>query len=206
MAVGDVLKVVHYMSSEGQAGLNVRYYRISAQTSGPVSLGVAAVALDAIFAPLYQELLSSSALYRAVGVQKVFPLPIGNESFSGGFDRVGLRTGDPLPKQIAGVLSFRTALAGRRNRGRLYCPFPAEVSNTSSSEPNSTYIEDLGTLGTAHLATRVITDGPNSETFVPVIFRRGAGTTQDLTARIIRVIWGTQRRRGDFGRPNVIPV
>lgn len=206
MAVGDILKVVQYMGSEEQMGLNVRHYRVSAEVTGGASLTEIANALKAIFAPLYQVCLSSSAFHRTVGVQVIRPLPIGNEAFAGAFNDVGLRTGDPLPKQVSGLISLRTALAGRRNRGRVYVPFPAETSNNSSSEPDAVYIEGLGGIGTAHVAPRTVVGATGTTTIVPVIFRRVAGTTQDVVSFRVRLFWATQRRRGDFGKPNVLPV
>lgn len=44
----------------------------------------------------------------------------------------GAAAGDPLPAQIAAVVTLRTALAGRANRGRQYLPPLDEASNDSS--------------------------------------------------------------------------
>lgn len=45
----------------------------------------------------------------------------------------GVETGDPLPYNVAAIVSFRTSLAGSGNRGRCYVPGYTEASSVANT-------------------------------------------------------------------------
>lgn len=205
MAVGDILEMRVLCVSGDQIGVNVRHYRVNTEVAPiPTHLDIAN-SLDNVFAPLYKEVLSSLATFRGIGIHKVFPLPPTVEAQSTLNVGPGLRTGDILPSQTSGVVSLRTALAGRRFRGRAFIPFPAEVSNDAAGVPNGAYQINLGLIMNALIASRNVNVGLGSVGLVPVIYRRIAHTSTDIQTGIARTIWGTQRRRGSFGAANIPP-
>jgi hypothetical protein len=64
----------------------------------------------------------------------------------------GTITGDPMPAQNCGVLKYRTATPGRRERGRLFLYAAGESSNSIGS-PSGAYLTTLGGLGDSLLNT-----------------------------------------------------
>ena len=61
----------------------------------------------------------------------------------------GTDTGDVLPRQTQGLLRWGTAsvIGGRRVRGRLFMPAPAEDQNSISAAPEAAYQSALTTAG-----------------------------------------------------------
>jgi hypothetical protein len=52
----------------------------------------------------------------------------------------GVNTNDPLPGGAALCITFRTALRGRRNRGRFYIAGLTVAFNTTGGQPNSSFV------------------------------------------------------------------
>lgn len=206
MPVGDIIQVRFVVQSGTQVSFNVRHYRVSALAAPEATLQQIADFMDLTTGDNYPPLLESGARYLGVMASKVRPLPPGPDFTATASAANGSRSGDPLPKQIAGVLSYRTAVATRRGRGRSYIPFAAEIDNTSSGVPSATYIANLVSLGSAMTETKTVVNGAGGSTLLPVIFHKATGTSDDVTAAVARTVWGTQRRRGDFGRPNIPPI
>jgi len=202
MAVGDIVQATIRCQAGVQAGLNVRHYRSTATVGGSVPLTFLADQLYVVFNILYAALLSDQANFLGVTVQKIFPLPAMMPIPSSQAATVGLLTGDLLPRQTAGLITLRTAFAGRKFRGRAYIPFPAESVNEVDSSPTAAYVANLSTLAQNLLQPQQIADGPNTETFLPVIWHRATSTSDFLTMAQVHDAWATQRRRGSFGRPN----
>lgn len=207
MAVNDVWQVSFVCGTPTQLSFNVRHYRTSFQVGGPVGTLAVATRFATLFNAAYKALLSSSANFLGVVAQKIRPLPmtvaLSNNTGAG----VGEATGDLLPKQVAGIITIKTALAGRRFRGRLYVPFPAEVDSTVAAAPTGSYITRLGTLAFALLANVVVTDMTFSETMNPIVFSRKFELFTPVVDFVAKGVWATQRRRGDFGRlnPPILP-
>lgn len=204
MAVGDILQVTFLCRFGDQVGLNVRHYRVSAQTLNPPTFQATADALSTIFGPLYRDCLSDKAVYGLTRVQKIRPTPptLPIESAIG--FGAGNRPGDPLPKQVSGLISLRTMFAGRAFRGRAYIPFPDEQANDATAVPTPGYIIAITALGSAMIMSRTVVEGANSWTLDPIIFNRVSGGFTVLLAHQERTVWATQRRRGSFGASNPV--
>jgi hypothetical protein len=202
MAIGDIYKVRFACMLGSQLGLNIRHYRTVAEPLGPVPVSAIADAFDFEFAPLYKPLLVDNAEYLGVGVQLIVPAPPQLESFVVIRRGFGLAAGDPLPTQVSGLISLRTAFAGRRFRGRSYIPFPPEIYNDETGTPTAPYNTALAALALEQTQELTVTFVLQSTTLRPVIFHRTTSTSTDVTAAIPRDGWATQRRRGIFGRAN----
>lgn len=203
--INDVFQVVIGCRFGDQLGLNVRhYFSFASAGTGAVTLTGIANGFAAALGPLYQGVLSESAEFRGVVVQKIKPLPMGMPALSSLGVLPGLRSGDPLPRQIAGLISFQTAFAGRRMRGRSYIPFPAESDNEPDTTPSVTYITALSFLAAQLISLVTVTEGANSEQLMPVIFHRDTTSVTQILTATANDAWATQRRRGSFGRPNAL--
>lgn len=206
MPVGDVLQVTFVMQAGSQqVGLNVRHYNIVTSVGGAVVMPGWADEFFNQFGALYLALLSTQAVFHGVHVSRIHPMPPGMPSQSSQLPASGLVAGDLLPRQVAGLISLRTDLAGRAFRGRSYIPFPSEADNEADSSPTVQYLTRLGQLATEYLQPVQVTDGVATETAVPIIWHRATRTFHFITSAMVNDAWATQRRRGSFGRPNMVP-
>jgi len=149
--------------------------------------------------------MTATGEFRGAQAQKVFPLPKG-ATFNASDPAAGTRSTEPLPPQTCGVISLKTALAGRHFRGRIYLPFPAENDNGVTHIPSATYITNASTLMTGIFVTTGVVGATGTTNMKPVIFNRLTGGTTDVVSGRVREGWGTQRRRSYFGQHNLPPV
>lgn len=187
-----------------QASINVLYY-ICTEVGGEGGVdGSFAAGLDTLFAPLFKALLCEAAFYRGVSVQRVSPAPPTLPSVVTVNDGAGTVAGDLLPAQVSGVITKQTPFAGVKFRGRLYCPFPGEADNTSNA-PTAGYLSRLNDL--AQSLTDVVVAGVagDTSTMAPCLWHRSDGSITLLTAVRTNALWGTQRRRGNYGKLNLAP-
>jgi hypothetical protein len=206
LAVGDVLEAAIVCSQGNQLGIMVRHYRVGAIFGTSATDQDFASDLATRVSPEVRALLSSSASFLGVRVTKLFPLPRSLSVTSSNGAGLGLVTGEPLPKQVAGVITLRTNFAGRGFRGRAYVPFAGEDSNGPTSQPVPAYIANLALLAIELLASVGTGIGANTATLDPVLWKRKTASTVPLTSSRSNTRWGTQRRRGDYGQPNVITL
>lgn len=202
MAIGDIFEFKIFTQAPQQVGINIRHYRVSNIVTNQVPADAMADQLATNLRPLYLSMMETLAVFAGITARKIHPLPVELESTLEGLSGPGTVLGDPLPRQVSGVLTLGTPLAGRANRGRLYMPFPAKASSDAFNVPEATYKNNLQSLGMALISSFTATQGVNSTTLTPVIWRRGPRTFTDLTRAVAQPRWGTQRRRGNYGRPN----
>ena len=203
---GDVLQLNVYCSLDDQTSVNVLHYLCEFVETTPQPILSFASDLDTSISVAYKSILSSAASYRGVGVRKVVPLPKSAEFFATTGQGAGTRTGDPLPRQVCGVITKGTDFAGQAQRGRFYAAFPAESDSGTDGSPVSTYVSNLAALGAFLDDLLTVGIAPTTSTATPVIFHRLIGDTTPITRIVARPRWGTQRSRGDYGRPNVSPI
>lgn len=209
IVAGNTVRMTTFTQLGDQAGLVVWAYRCSASTGPGIECQEAANALDALFRPLFRALMSSQASYRGVRIDKTDPqtgIVIETDRDTNA-PQDGLQTGDPLPRQVAGIITWRTLLAGRRNRGRSFIPFPVETANTSAYVPDGVYMAALAALGDERIDTQPIVGATGTATLVPTIMQRWPTPPitrhVDLDSYLLPGRWATQRRRGAYGRPNI---
>ena len=205
MALNDIVQARIVTTLGNQTAFCIRHYKSTVYAGTADTRQALATAIDAALFTAWKFILSNEATYRGVGVKRILPLPATIESFTIVNAGIGAAASTALPKQTAGVISLRTAFAGRAFRGRSYFPFPSEIDNLANGLPGPSLVTSLNTIGTILIASRAVTNGATSETWTPVVYHRNLGTTDVLVAAIGRSIWGTQRRRGDFGQQNVSP-
>jgi hypothetical protein len=138
-------------------------------------------------------------------VRRILPRPPTQDAIEKQNAGFGTVVGDLCPKQVCGVLSYKTAYAGRAYRGRTYVPFPAEPDNASLSVPVASYITRLDALGVQLGSNQLIISGASQAVCWAVVFHRLLGTYDQIKSYVSRPWWGTQRRRSDWGRVNILP-
>lgn len=106
----------------------------------------------------------------------------------------GTAAGDCLPRQTQGLLRIGTSTVvnGRRVRGRLFIPNPAEGANVLGTGPEAAYQTAVTTAG-GGLFT------PGTTTSMPVIWHRpsgaGAGASPLATSMSCAPTWAVLRSR-----------
>lgn len=205
MEPGDIIQVKFVTRLDDQTAYNVRHWQVVNKAGTGATIAQFMDAINTVFRTDYLAVLNANAEYRGVTCQRVYPLPADNEVFQSDPD-IGAVAGDPLPRQTCGLISLRTGIAGKRNRGRVYIPFPSEADSNATPAPSATYITRLGTLGGLFTTAVAWGTAPNTNQAVPVIYHRDNHTVVPLQSFLVRSAWATQRRRGDFGRPNLSPV
>ena len=116
-----------------------------------------------------------------------------------------------LPKQTCGLASIKTALAGRRYRGRMYLPFPSVTMDTGDGVPTAGYQVNVVNAVTVMLSVNNITVGGRTANWNTVLVHKAGKTPipaspTPITTFVIDGGWATQRKRGYFGRINESPI
>jgi len=114
----------------------------------------------------------------------------------------GTGGGDPLPNQLAAVVTLRTALAGKSYRGRVYISGADENQNSSTGSIDAAYntaITDFITAVSADMTGEGITLAVLSRprTSPPFDIAWGGAVTPVTSITTRDVKWDTQRRRRD---------
>lgn len=205
-AAFDVLEVRYVVALQNQVGINVFHWGVDSNVGTGATFQTAINTLEAAMAAAYKACISTSARYQGAGLRRVSPSVPTAEFVSVATAGMGTGGANFLPKQISGILTKRTTLAGRRGRGRVYVPFPYAAANDTDGTPLAAYMTALGTLATAFaLPNRVVGVGGNTTSLSPVVYQRGPKLTNVITSITTNDKWASQRRRGDYGRANIPP-
>jgi hypothetical protein len=203
--LGDIIRVRIGSFTPTQAAINTVHYRVTAVTGGGAELSSIANQIDTTMAPLYRAYMSVGATYRGLSAQTIFPLPKTRSWVSVGHQGGGSVAGDPLPGQVAGIVSVSSVLAGRQERGRLYLPFPSETDNEVPGLPSDACVGRANAIAVALFATVVSGSGADTATLTPCIFHRASNSSSPISVVGAKKLWATQRRRGSYGRQNLPP-
>lgn len=161
---------------------NVNVWYFTAQTGAERDI---AQSFEEAVGDAYRGAVSQNVGLTSVTVTDIITMAQSTEALSG----VGARTGDMLPPQAAGVISWRTGLAGRKYRGRSYIPGIAEMDQAG------------GTLVAGAQANLDVLAGavnnywPAAFSGTHVIWHRDNTTPTPVSSWVIRPVVYTQRRR-----------
>lgn len=112
----------------------------------------------------------------------------------GGLSYVGAATGDALPPQVSGVISWRTPTPGRRGRGRTYLPPTAEGNSNSSGVVSGAYIDAMDNFAEEMFGFNT-NPGPDGGVYVFTVVSEADQSYHPVTSWVSRNKWGTQRGR-----------
>lgn len=203
-ADGDIWLLRVACITDDQAAINTYYFVVSGVIGGTVLDSDAAAAFNTTLAPLYKAVLSEEAEYYGVSLGRVTPTPKTVPAVNTSSRGAGDVAGDMLPGQVSGIISFKTAFAGRKYQGRVFIPFPSETDNAAHI-PVAGYGTRLQALATAINTPQVATAGGSSATFTLFMFHRNDSSATKITTATAKRLWATQRRRGDYGQRNPPP-
>lgn len=204
----DDFRIRVYCTLGPQTSINVFHFRVTSTILAPTDQDFAD-AVSAVVAPLWKAILVDDATYYGVDVWRYRiaapPTPVFSRVSTG----VGDNAGDPLPSQVAGILSHRTPFSGRSFHGRTYLPFPSEGDsdiNVGIVVPIAGYVTRaaaIATLITSNPRFGVV--GTPSVIGSFGIYSRKLAVFNAIVVSTAKRLWANQHPRGDFGRPNAPP-
>jgi hypothetical protein len=205
IVAGSVIRIDAICYTPSQISVNRFDYRVVSITGSPTDKQVID-AWDVLAAPRYKAIIGTGASYRGSRLtQLIAPVPV--PVFQNANDGPGLTLGNMLPTQTAGVVTKLTNFRGRRNRGRTYLPFPSAASDDPGGGPTAGYVTNASLLAIlvftpANYGT--VTDYASLQPYL-VHGHTIPPTGTDVIGYNARLKWGTQRKRGQYGRTNVLP-
>lgn len=217
VAVGDLVHIRVWCKAEDQAAINDIYWRCRSAINVVTDQRIADF-LSPQLAASYQVALANTAVYQGCEVQITRDVnEPGEVKFVSALSAIDAGPGvgglPLIPRQVAGLLSFRTIRSGQRYRGRNYIPFPSGGEQTNEGHPTAGYIlklNDIGDIWEAFLSTQPgeITQGTGLAAFSWIIFHRDLPNPlwySEVASWFPKTGFGSQRRRGDTGQANKSP-
>lgn len=202
----DILEVKVYCQAAEQLAINILHFHVLPPGTGPITDKEIAAHLDANLVAFYIAIMAPTASYIGLTVQVVGGSTPKPYVVSNVHTAVGTVAGDLMPRQTAGLVTKLTNGIGRSNRGRIYLPFPGEADNQSTGIPTAGYVARMTNL-TNYLTSAITAVGAGGNAKLQIILRhRLTGLYTDMNGVRNNQKWGTQRRRGSYGRPNTLPV
>lgn len=203
------LRVTLVSSFRDQIAINVLHYCNTPRVSvafDETDLANFASIVSPFLAAKLKPCMVQTAKYLGMRVRHLAALPADDQEVTttlgngfGTFDSV-----NAAPSQVCGLIKKKTATVGRRGRGRMYVPFPAQEAAAADDTVATAYDDALQDLAVAlDTIQEVDPFGSTSLVFEPcLIFRDSPAGVLPITSHIPRGGFATQRRRGYFGRPN----
>lgn len=204
-AVNDILKAQIFCVQNNQTSCNVLHFRVVSNGAVPLTEQQTVDDFSSVVATNLKPCLTSQADYYGVTLQRVAPTPVGAQWTSANGSGPGTSGGDAMPWQVAGLVGKKTALAGRRYRGRCYIPFPSEQDNQAGGTPAALYLTAIGTFGNNVMMGWAAVVGLNALTTEGGVYSKVLNSFAAMLSAPFRTKWATQRSRGQFGRPNAPP-
>jgi len=201
-------------ANTAQVAINTTYWLAGVQTGGATfTTEDFAEAFSGMMAPIYKDLMSSSASFSGVRCQVWRPKPIERAVVRTNEAGVGTRNVSLAPPQVAFVVTLLTAEA--KVRGRQYIPFPSNADMDVNGTPDAAYLVNAAVYAAAIRQPLAIVKGASTLPMAPVVFSPQVPYTVTAEKPLVRnEFWtliedattkdgfGTQRRRGFYGKIN----
>lgn len=133
MAANDVWKITMVGQLHGQETNNVWHFRFNSDAATFANLAIAI--FDCIRTALLPGLSNEWRCIELRGKQ-LFPVATDEAIIPAEATDIGAINGEGLPSYCAGLISIKTGVAGRRNRGRFYIAGIPETGQTASRLTN----------------------------------------------------------------------
>lgn len=207
--IGDLIQARVVCYTPSQISINTIHLRRT--NSIPVGTGASleelAITLDTAYAPRFKALMSSEAKYRGVGC-KVITSPQTIEYFTVANDGVGGLVSELLPTQVTYVIQKRTVWGGRANIGRIFPGFPPQVAvdpNGVMAAAFAATVDALAAEFNAGLPVFGVSGATGDTDFTYVLKHAGGTAFTDIDNFVGSDKFATQRRRGQYGKTNILP-
>ncbi len=198
-----------------QAAIVSNYFVTTAIVGAPPLQSDVVDALETLFGTKWRALMTNGAAYVGSDLQDVtgappYAVPAGSVLAAGN----GTAGTAPMPTQTCGVITKLTDLVGRQYRGRMYVPFPDTVDSTVTSPivPTAGYVTRLQLLAADFTGVdTIVAAGGGSVAISWVLVHKlpkvgPIPLPTPVTNERSNKLWGTQRRRGNYGRVNPVPI
>lgn len=183
-----------------------RQFRISPRPAGSTTLE-AAVLLDHQFGPFFCSVVAAAWEY--LGCWCRCQSPAWDESpdemaFDGPYDPWG--SDDPLPGQVAGLLTLKTNRPRPARTGRIFLP-PADETANDNGQPSAAYLDAMQLVADwLPLTHQEVLPGFGSPLgATAAVWKSGNSALSVVTGVTVHTRWATQRRRsgtaGSVGFP-----
>lgn len=173
------------------ACLNVLHYTGSGDFILEADANDIADAIHTAWAAHMQAVTAGGSFFRYVLVKDMSSVPWITYRFD--YDTEGASAGSALPEQLALCVSLRTAVGGRRGRGRIFLGGPftetenvAGVPTTAFKTAAAAYAADIGSITAASAAE-----------FTLSVWSRLSAQLNTVIAATIDPRWDVQRRRAN---------
>jgi len=201
---GDVLRVRYVSFSVDQVAINTLHYTVISTTGAGATLQEIASAFMADVNVAYKGTQTPNSTFRGTGVRNMTP-PRTLEFTSIAGTGVGTVAANELPRQVTALFNFRTFLAGKKERGRIYLPFVPATFADGAGNSTAAATTAYTALLTAMLISRNVV-GAGGNTLLNQCIRHADGTMSVVQTHTYTGRFATQRRRGNYGRLNIIPL
>lgn len=215
MVLNHIYRTRWYGFSGNQSSVNSVCLVVTAITLPAPLQGETIDSLDGVIGPLFINLMSTQSEHVGADIQDVtgappFLLPAATVVGAG----AGAVAGGQLPGQVCGVISLLTDTSGRQFRGRMYVPFPAQADCTAvnPTTPIAGYVTRLTLLSAAFVGQETLAGIAGGSVTFSWAIKHGLPKVgpvplpSPITNARSNKLWGTQRRRGNYGRPNSVPI
>ncbi len=201
---GSTINMALYTWVDGQYAIVNQAYRVpTSGFSGGLTMGDCALAyLNTVDGSL-QAIITVETKILGVKCSQFRDVP-GDVPLAGiaTSTDVGSVANPTSAKQTALVITKTTLVGGKRGRGRMYLPPPGVSDIDVGGEPKATYLTHAATFYGDVFGFSSLTIGPANAVFIASVHGK---TTPGFIAQssfLVRPRFGTQRRRGAYGRPN----
>jgi hypothetical protein len=205
LVVNDVIKAQIWCQDNEQSSVNTFHYKVTAISGPAPSLEDFLGQWSGVVMGPMANCIADLAEVVGCRAQIVLPLPLFTAIQTTGAPTPGLGGAVGSARQVAGLISWRTALAGPGGRGRTYLPFVSASDMTGIGLPTPEYVARATAFGTAIGNFKSVTSGGGTATVAVCIRNLKKGTQTVITEGVIQTKWATQKRRGSYGRPNSNP-
>lgn len=206
LTLNDIIKAQLWTADAEQASVNTFHFKVTGISGATPDLDEFLAQFMTAVAITYKALLSEQCHLDGGFAQIVFPLPlfVGVLSTSGAGN--GVAAGAGASRQTAGLISWKTPLAGPGGRGRTYIPFPSAGDSELKGQPTDDYVTRLTNFVIAISGFATVNHaGGGSATLAHGLKKKNSGTFTEYTGFTANQKWATQKRRGTYGRVNTTP-
>jgi len=201
---GTTINMAVYTWVDGQYAIVNQAYRVpTSGFSAGLTMGDCALAfLNAIDADL-QAIITIETKILGVKCSQFRDVP-GDVPLAGiaTSTDTGSVANPTAAKQTALVVSKTTLVGGKRGRGRIYLPPPGVSDIDVGGEPKAAYLTRADTFYAAMFGFTSLTIGPANAVFIACVHGKAILGFIVQASYLVRPRFGTQRRRGAYGRPN----
>jgi hypothetical protein len=208
LAAGNQLLVMPWVADSEQAAVNALHYQVLSISGAPTTDQDVANYCDAQFGPVYGPIINNTATYRGTQCRVLNLTPEPVTVFSNTHATTGSAGAIGMSRQTCGLIAYYTNTGGRKGRGRTYIPFPSVAQDQGFGIPTAGYVALATTVASTILAVSVVPNAAatGSATLIFAIYDKTTKVMTQVTSKVVRTVWATQRRRGSYGRANVSPI